>query len=60
LDGHGTQVAGIILRLAPRANLLVARVCLGERSLSIPNDLARFKTPQPDTVAKVRLATSQR
>jgi hypothetical protein len=31
LDGHGTQVAGIILRLAPRAELYIARVCRGGR-----------------------------
>lgn len=29
LDGHGTQVAGIVLRLAPRSQLLIARVCHG-------------------------------
>ncbi|KAI6091062.1 hypothetical protein F4821DRAFT_211082 [Hypoxylon rubiginosum] len=28
-DGHGTQVAGIILRLAPRADIYVARICDG-------------------------------
>jgi subtilisin family serine protease len=30
LDGHGTQVAGIILRLAPNADLYIARVCIGD------------------------------
>ncbi|KAI3323848.1 ankyrin [Xylariaceae sp. AK1471] len=29
LDGHGTRVAGIILRLAPTADLYIARVCDG-------------------------------
>ena len=29
LDGHGTLVAGIILRLAPNADLYIARVCTG-------------------------------
>lgn len=29
-DGHGTQVASIILRLAPRAELYIARVCAGD------------------------------
>lgn len=30
LDGHGTQVASIILRLAPRAELCIARICHGD------------------------------
>jgi hypothetical protein len=30
VDGHGTQVAGIILRLAPRAHLYIARICEGD------------------------------
>ncbi|KAI0974500.1 ankyrin [Xylaria arbuscula] len=34
LDGHGTRVAGIIMRLAPAADLYIARVCDGyHRSL---------------------------
>lgn len=32
LDGHGTQVAGIILRLAPRAEIYVARVWKGDKT----------------------------
>ncbi|WQF87971.1 Putative peptidase S8/S53 domain, peptidase S8, subtilisin, Asp-active [Colletotrichum destructivum] len=31
LDGHGTRIAGIILRLAPTAQLYIARVCDGAR-----------------------------
>ncbi|KAI9652610.1 MAG: hypothetical protein M1821_008357 [Bathelium mastoideum] len=30
LDGHGTQVASIVLRLAPRAELCIARICDGD------------------------------
>lgn len=39
IDGHGTQVAGIILRLAPRAKIYVARVVAGDRNrgLSTPS-----------------------
>lgn len=32
IDGHGTHVAGIILQLAPRAELYIARVCQGDDS----------------------------
>lgn len=35
LDGHGTQVAGIILQLAPRAEIYVARVCEGDKNRDI-------------------------
>ena len=38
LDGHGTQVAGIILRLAPNAELYIARVCTGDTNYSVGND----------------------
>ncbi|KAH8698087.1 hypothetical protein GQ44DRAFT_733414 [Phaeosphaeriaceae sp. PMI808] len=30
LDGHGTAVAGIILRLAPETHLYIARICVGD------------------------------
>ncbi len=32
IDGHGTHVAGIILQLAPTAELYIARVCQGDES----------------------------
>lgn len=32
IDGHGTHVAGIILQLAPAAELYIARVCEGDES----------------------------
>ncbi|RFU23755.1 hypothetical protein B7463_g12582, partial [Scytalidium lignicola] len=32
IDGHGTHVAGIILQLAPRAELYIARVCEGDEN----------------------------
>lgn len=54
LDGHGTQVAGILLRLAPHTELLVARVCLGENSVGISEDYTFFRKPRPDVVARVR------
>ncbi|KAI0438322.1 peptidase S8/S53 domain-containing protein [Xylaria telfairii] len=37
--GHGTQVAGIILRRAPRAELVIARVC--QRNYAEPTRVAR-------------------
>jgi subtilisin family serine protease len=60
LDGHGTKVAGILLRLAPYSELLIARVCLGEESSSLPENQVKFQTPQPDIVARVRYTTSER
>ncbi|KAJ6031409.1 subtilisin-like protein [Penicillium herquei] len=50
-DGHGTQVAGIILRVAPNAELYIGRVCVGDDDTgsSLKNDA--FKDPQPDVVA---------
>jgi len=53
LDGHGTQVAGIILRLAPRAKLLIARVCLGNQNVEVPEDKRKFIKPEPEVVAQV-------
>lgn len=59
LDGHGTQVAGIILRLAPNAELYVARVCAGDINNGLEaNQLksvskSSFIAPEPDTVEKV-------
>ena len=62
LDGHGTSVASIILRLAPRAELCVARICDGDinRGLSedqrqMANEVAYTRHPRPATVVKVSL-----
>ncbi|KAI0885920.1 ankyrin [Annulohypoxylon maeteangense] len=57
LDGHGTQVAGIILRLAPRADIDIARVCVGNRNRGITEgksaDVSSAeRCPQPTAVAK--------
>lgn len=60
-DGHGTQVAGIILRLAPRAELYIARICDGnfDRTSSIDEELeahaSNITYPLSDIVAKVRV-----
>lgn len=35
-DGHGTHVAAVILRLAPRAELFIARVCQGGAEDGMP------------------------
>ncbi|KAK7178833.1 hypothetical protein DPSP01_013881 [Paraphaeosphaeria sporulosa] len=49
-DGHGTKVAGIILRLAPDSELFIAKVCIGgERKL--PAEESKFQKPEPDVVA---------
>jgi subtilisin family serine protease len=61
LDGHGTQVAGIILRLAPNADLYIARVCGGDLTYGHPEVQTQdkgnkdFCKPQPSVVAKVGL-----
>ncbi|KAI1087485.1 ankyrin [Rostrohypoxylon terebratum] len=57
LDGHGTQVAGIILRLAPRAEIDIARVCIGDRNRGNTKgkdtvSSSADKCPQPTAVAK--------
>lgn len=55
LDGHGTQVAGLILRLAPRSELYIARICEGniQRGAIKPTkpSSSLLKTPQPDIAA---------
>ncbi|KAL2835990.1 peptidase S8/S53 domain-containing protein [Aspergillus pseudoustus] len=52
LDGHGTQVAGIILRLAPNADLYIARVCAGKnRAEPFEGDEGSFRGPHPSDVA---------
>lgn len=53
-DGHGTKVAGIILRLAPSADLYVARVCPGVNRADSPGaDGVRSHGPQAPAVEKV-------
>ncbi|KAI1394275.1 ankyrin [Hypoxylon trugodes] len=57
VDGHGTQVAGIILRLAPRADVYIARVCVENRNRGISGDEKTDasnteKCPHPIAVAK--------
>ncbi|KAI1098787.1 ankyrin [Jackrogersella minutella] len=57
LDGHGTQVAGIILRLAPRAEVDIARVCIGNRNRGTRDSKgvvgsSAERCPQPSAVAK--------
>ena len=60
LDGHGTQVAGIILRLAPRADLYIARICegdvnfgLAEENKEVLDKKSRIVNPRPEIVVKV-------
>lgn len=66
LDGHGTQVASIILRLAPRAELCIARICDGDvnRGLSEGKKQAvtedsYIRHPRPEIVVKVSLSTGE-
>jgi hypothetical protein len=59
LDGHGTQVAGIILRVAPNADLCIARICTGDINHGVPKDKAQnvetkdFHKPQPQVIEEV-------
>ncbi|KAI1827706.1 subtilisin-like protein [Xylaria intraflava] len=46
LDGHGTQVAGIVLRLAPAAELFVARICTGDVNHGVPEKKAPTVEPK--------------
>lgn len=66
LDGHGTQVASIILRLAPRAELYIARICDGDvdRGLSKGEKQAvtednYIQYPRPEIVVKVSVSTGE-
>lgn len=56
LDGHGTQVAELILRLAPRSELYIARICEGDINRGMRTPAAAtdnpVKRPRPDIVAK--------
>lgn len=65
LDGHGTQVAGIVLRLAPRSQLLIARVCHGNVNHGLvrtdqskewlnEQDKAYVVRPRPSTIIQVK------
>lgn len=55
LDGHGTQVTSLVLRLAPRSDLYIARICEGNiyRGATKPTEPSDnpFKTPQPEIAA---------
>ncbi|KAK3994248.1 hypothetical protein QBC44DRAFT_392685 [Cladorrhinum sp. PSN332] len=61
IDGHGTALAGILLRLAPHTDLYVARVSLTKSSqVGIPQDQEMYRKPDPDVVAKaIRWAISK-
>ncbi|KAI0441645.1 peptidase S8/S53 domain-containing protein [Xylaria telfairii] len=54
IDGHGTHVAGIILQLAPNAELYIARVCRGDESYgrSSPTPKATNKMPKQSADGK--------
>ncbi|KAK2611526.1 hypothetical protein N8I77_004860 [Diaporthe amygdali] len=56
LDGHGTQVAELILRLAPRSELYIARICEGDinrgAATQLPPTENPIKKPRPHIVAK--------
>lgn len=60
-DGHGTAVAGIILRLTPDAHLFIARICVGDANYGVSADKQRSidesqtVKPRPDTIKEVRL-----
>ncbi|KAG8157271.1 hypothetical protein KVR01_012979 [Diaporthe batatas] len=53
LNGHGTQVTELILRLAPRSDLYIARICTGEvgSGTHTPTN-STIKHPRPDIVAR--------
>jgi hypothetical protein len=60
VDGHGTQVAGIILRLAPKAVLYIARICEGDVNFGVPekkrqivDKKSRIVNPRPHIVKEV-------
>jgi subtilisin family serine protease len=67
LSGHGTQVAGIILRLAPKAKLYIARICEGDTNSGVAEEdkqvvdkKNRLINPKPEIVAKVKLGFHHR
>lgn len=53
LNGHGTQVTELMLRIAPRAELYIARICEGvvNGGTHTPTNSA-IKNPRPDIVAR--------
>lgn len=59
-DGHGTMIAGIILRLAPQAQIYVARVCEGNRNRGNESATAEtvVKNPKPEATIKVSFTFS--
>lgn len=66
IDEHGTQVASIILRLAPTAELCIARICDGDvnRGLSKGKKQAvaedgYIRHPRPEIVEKVSLSMGE-
>jgi hypothetical protein len=60
-DGHGTKVAGIILRLAPRAELYIARICDGKANRILTTDeqhemhASEIVSPRTEIVVEVRV-----
>jgi subtilisin family serine protease len=60
LDGHGTQVTELILRIAPRSEVYVARICEGDinrgsttpQTRPTPTTDNPVKRPRPDIVAR--------
>ncbi|KAH7383918.1 peptidase S8/S53 domain-containing protein [Pyrenochaeta sp. MPI-SDFR-AT-0127] len=56
LDGHGTAVAGIILRLAPETELFIARICVGDVAYGVtedkvsPVDKDQVLNPRPSVI----------
>lgn len=55
LDGHGTNVASIILNLAQNIELYIARVCRGSNVEEADrNKEMEFEEPEPAVVARVK------
>lgn len=57
LDGHGTQVAELILRIAPRSDLYIARICEGQINRGTPTRSTatanpEVERPRPHIVAR--------
>jgi hypothetical protein len=61
LDGHGTQVASIVLQLAPNAQLCIARILDGDvdrgltrSKMQVGAERSGIPHPRPGIVAEVR------